>query len=503
MSQLEFIRGALDSGDLDFAARNLMDVLYSSSALDVWMSVSKSKTPIHNALSFIREVKFDPLHSTAYVDTLTLKMYLGVKFFNKIESLPDLFYILFHERGHVLLELVYGSWIPLFQDHDFGNIWEDQYINNTIGLLFDSDFPSRVYSEEVYGESLFFDLLCQNFTRWVGKNLPVLTDLLSPKKVSLLRKVALLPDGRHFSRHITYPQWMDIGKEIESISSGLGGDTLSDFAGEVGVSRSASAPASDGGGTDELGSEVDPDPGDDMVGSVLGSSNMSQYQVEDHEPSEELKALLNSFSGMELPKGIDQASTDIDFYKALDDLISSPVSSELSSLLAVQDTTTGRTGSLRSLHRRDVFYVAAGYTPTTWTQEYSHVAPPMLKLYFDVSGSMTTYYPLVSMITKYLGRFVDEYFQFSNSLVPVKEDAKYIHTSHGTNYNLVARHIVDNGYKNVIVVTDNTMSIVPTLQRRLQEQLKILVLLQTTDTPSCRGGFFSLATHLFTLPSLP
>jgi len=473
------IRTHLERGELEEASQALLSLLYSTDSLFHWSSISKSNSPLHHSLSFVRNLEFDSQVQTAHMEVDTGTMVLGVDFFLSLQDLTDLFFVLLHERGHVLIELVHGSWIESFSSFDFGNMWEDQYINDSVATMIESDLCKRLYQKST---TRYRDLQLQNFPLWYSKNIDWLRFSLPASLFSLLTRTHRSESP--LSLCIPYTSWMQIGLALERSSPPQDGklrDILDDLAGTSSSSNKNSTP---------LAAKYAKDSGKDSFPQTL------RYPG-DIDPA--LERILRSFTPDTVPSDCLDLLQSLDFLQKLEDVVSSNLASDIISTFGQDPVLIGKTGSLQALHRRDVFYLAADVDPLSWTVELPMVQRK-LKLYFDVSGSMSDVFPVVFFVHRYLSDYVDEHFQFSTEVVSVDPSDTFIRTTGGTCYDSVARHILDNGYHDVIVVTDNTDSISPDLRKELKQSLRSLYLLQTQDS-SKKCGFNSMATFTLTLPA--
>lgn len=103
--------------------------------------------------------------------------------------------------------------------------------------------------------------------------------------------------------------------------------------------------------------------------------------------------------------------------------------------------------------------------------------PRLVPIYFDVSGSMTSYVPLVLDLILNIDARIDHIWCFSDfvekhSLQELKE--RKIRSSGGTSFNAVVRHIADNHFTNVMVITDGECSVTENKPECLVEVVTVL-----------------------------
>jgi hypothetical protein len=505
---LEPIRSALEQGDLELAQQALLDSLYSSEAIDFWNGVVRlpSADSIHHTLSFVSGLRFDPDEETAHIDLETRVLVFGTRFFlETIQGFGDLLFVLLHERGHILISLVYGTQMAAFKNRKFGNLWEDVYINNTILFLMNSDLCFRVYHDS---DKFFRSLLSQEFTRWVAEHHEWLRFHLPPKWLYLVRDVALKTP--FFTQKITYSEWMEIGllveqgllkdKERRDVLDAVGsGDLLGDMAGDD--EAPASPVRSPTTSSPPKESEDDAEPTLGVARNDVDGDPVPGYRVDPpRELPEALKQVLHSFAAHECPPEFEPLFREMNLKMEIENTIIADLVGDVLSRKQGDEVYQGKSASFQGLHRRDMFLVAAGYDLTLWTVDLP-VTKQKLKLYIDVSGSMWSFLHVIMLIHRHLKEFVDEHLQFSDVVVSVDPDENYIYGTGGTCYMAVAEHMISSGCTEAIVLTDNTDSLSAAMISKLKNQLQYLYLIQTQE-PGKKKGFNVLATKTITIPTL-
>ncbi len=504
MTLLEPIREALRSGDLQRAQQALLDSLYCSEALDYWAEIVRlpSARTVHHTLSFVSGLRFDTAEKTAHVNLENRVLTIGTEFFlSAAESFGDLLFILLHERGHVLISLVYGSQMPAFKERKFANLWEDVYINNTILFLMNSDLCERVYSDS---HKFFRSLLCQQFTRWVAENHEWLRFYVGPRWMHLLREVAL--GAEFFTQKITYSEWMEIGILVEKgllsdteradvlgsiVSGDLLGDLIDDRDAPSCPIRTQVSP---------LGDLIEIDYGTGVSRCDVNGEAVPGHRVSSpKELPPALRQVLQSFSPNECPPEFQSLFAEMNLKMEIEDTIVADLVGDVLARKQGDEVYQGKSAQFQGLHRRDMFLVASGYDVTLWTVDLP-VTKHTLKLYVDVSGSMWSFMHVMLLIHRYLAEFVDEHLQFSDTVVVVNPDEDYIFSTGGTNYHAVGEHMLRSGCKEAIVLTDNTDTLSSALISKLKKQLQYLYLIQTQE--GVKRGFNALATKVITIPTL-
>jgi uncharacterized protein with von Willebrand factor type A (vWA) domain len=104
---------------------------------------------------------------------------------------------------------------------------------------------------------------------------------------------------------------------------------------------------------------------------------------------------------------------------------------------------------------------------------------PFIDLYVDVSGSMTQYYGYIPYIYDALKHVVGRIFQFSTKIVEVDHHDRYIHTTGGTDFDTVARHMIDEQVTCAILLSDGVSTLskvsINALKARLEHMIYIKV----------------------------
>jgi hypothetical protein len=133
-----------------------------------------------------------------------------------------------------------------------------------------------------------------------------------------------------------------------------------------------------------------------------------------------------------------------------------------------------------SLTRRDVFSLSAGQIPVMW-QTRVGVERPSIDLYVDVSGSMETYYPFIPYIYSALKHVMGKIYQFSTEIVEVDHDDPYLHSTGGTNFNSVARHMIQTQVTSAILLSDGVSSLSNLHIESLKNQLENFVYIKVRE----------------------
>jgi len=114
-----------------------------------------------------------------------------------------------------------------------------------------------------------------------------------------------------------------------------------------------------------------------------------------------------------------------------------------------------------------------------WKQKkYTTVYDPTLvPIYFDVSGSMTSYIPKVLELVFMIDAKIDHIWCFSDfvekhTMKELKE--RKIRTSGGTSFNAVVKHVEENNFSAILVITDGEGSVTHQTPSCLRDVVTIL-----------------------------
>jgi hypothetical protein len=142
-------------------------------------------------------------------------------------------------------------------------------------------------------------------------------------------------------------------------------------------------------------------------------------------------------------------------------------------------------GVVPGLGRQALVTLAAGHWPvffetrTPGTPEEDGLA----RVYLDVSGSTGEDWPRIYGLVRSLGSLIAEpVFLFSTVVVPIAlEDVKQgrVVTDGGTDFNAVARHVLAQRFRRVLVVTDGIGPLDPAFARALEAARAAVYLLLT------------------------
>lgn len=442
---LEKVKSLLREGFHLQAKKELLSSLFEAESLSAWRSCSKNKKRGLNLFFFVKSVSFSHECPTAQIDLKTGSLEIGIDFFlEKVNSWTDLFFVLLHERGHVLISRSFGSEMFSFKSASFGNLWEDIYINYLVLRFISTDFVERFY-KDAEGR---FDLLIQQDARaWYKKN----RDWLSFHASSFPLVLEILAEGK--LHNIAYPTWMRFGLLMEE--------------------------------ADSKGEDYD----SYLTIGTHGHEDGNTGPISDLESK-----ILSSFEPEELPLGTEIMIPS--FEECLDKFLRSPdIDTILVDYYSEDEPMQDRSLFMESIGSSEAMYLSSGSIPLFWSVDVFPAPQEPMKMYIDVSGSMKEYWSLARPLSLAFDKYCDEFFQFSTEVVKVSPEDNRIHSTNGTSYDSVASHILDNKFRRVVVVTDNTDSISKNLHSLLKSNLDFLYLV-FTSSPSQHfpHGFDSIAT---------
>ena len=133
-----------------------------------------------------------------------------------------------------------------------------------------------------------------------------------------------------------------------------------------------------------------------------------------------------------------------------------------------------------SVTRRDVFALSSGAIPVMWQRRVG-IERPYIDLYVDVSGSMGRYYGYIPFIYRALKHVMGRVFQFSTKVVEVDHHERYLHTSGGTTFDSVAKHMINEQTRCAIILSDGMSQISPTHMDALKHQIEHLVYIKIKE----------------------
>ena len=133
--------------------------------------------------------------------------------------------------------------------------------------------------------------------------------------------------------------------------------------------------------------------------------------------------------------------------------------------------------------KRDLVLLAAGLHPAYFHGQAScpRKRERGLAIYLDVSGSVNEVLPKILGILNNLRREITSVFLFSNQVVETSFETLLkgcIQTTYGTDFDCIARSILEKGFEKAVIITDGFASMDPELQEQLtSRKLQTLTIL--------------------------
>ncbi len=146
--------------------------------------------------------------------------------------------------------------------------------------------------------------------------------------------------------------------------------------------------------------------------------------------------------------------------------------------------------------KRDLVLLATGIYPFHFHNQLLEAGKrdQGLAIYLDVSGSVNQYLPRILRILRSLRKEITTVFQFSNKVVETSFETLLkgqVQTTYGTDFNCVARSILDKGFDKAILITDGCASLSSEHQEKLRRQrlTTLTVLFDEADSCEAFSGF--------------
>ncbi len=149
-----------------------------------------------------------------------------------------------------------------------------------------------------------------------------------------------------------------------------------------------------------------------------------------------------------------------------------------------------------ALTRKDLFSLAGGVIPAVWERRWG-VERPQIDLYIDVSGSMGHYYGYIPYLYDALRAVRGRVFQFSTRVVEVDPEDPFLHTTGGTQFDAVAKHLLTEGSRAAIILSDGHGTLATHYVDALRAQLETLVYIKVQ--PNREQNWELVATEVVVL----
>ena len=140
--------------------------------------------------------------------------------------------------------------------------------------------------------------------------------------------------------------------------------------------------------------------------------------------------------------------------------------------------------------KRDIVLLAVGTYPCYFHNKiFNHQKRHKgLVIYLDVSGSVNHYLPKILGILKNLKKEITTIFQFSNKVVETSFSELIkgnIQTTYGTDFNCIAKSIIEKGFDKAIIITDGYASMNNNLKQQLMEHKLSTLTILFDNAPEC------------------
>lgn len=140
--------------------------------------------------------------------------------------------------------------------------------------------------------------------------------------------------------------------------------------------------------------------------------------------------------------------------------------------------------------KRDLVLLASGFYPGYF---HNHITTPRteekgLAIYLDVSGSVNDYLPQIIGILSKLKNTMTSLFLFSNIVVETRiEDLLKgkIRTTYGTDFNCIARSVLDWRFDKAIIITDGYADMTEELSKQLKAMGLVTLTILFDGASSC------------------
>jgi len=137
-------------------------------------------------------------------------------------------------------------------------------------------------------------------------------------------------------------------------------------------------------------------------------------------------------------------------------------------------------GPIPFVGRKDLFHLATGRPNLIYHGNPDTVEERGLKVYFDVSGSMSEHIPKVLALIDQIKDYISyPLFAFSVGIHPVTRKqlmARQIVSTGGTDFDILAEHIIRNRHEKVLLITDGVGDISESLASQMRRNHRIIAL---------------------------
>lgn len=495
------VKDAILNRDVDAAENLFWSCLYDPEVRDTWIQCLGSSI-MESLLGFIRRVQFDTSVPTSIVNLefgyVTINPIFFLRFITNAISLIEL---ILHERDHRVLRVLHGHRLfHGFSDDEF-NLCEDVYIQARLRFMIGSSMVDLVQlagqvDAEIEQRERIRSIPVHGRTEEERSRIhrPVRTTMDPTSRYTLMtsswrtfkgpgtdKLFHILDDMESGNINQSYPVWVTTWRSTFPFPSSS-------------VHRMC------GHGPLPLHSEppVRPD-GED---SIRHKKVISVDLPDEVDPT--FVAALQDTLAESDPLASDDTFRQVRHDAiCLDKLVERLVAPTYAR--AVDDGIEYMSFNPR-IDRSSILPLSLGYYPTMYVHSGTiDDTESAWALYIDVSGSMYRHYGIVAALARLLGPYCSVIKQFSEQIVRVGTEEPRIWTTEGTDYNIVCRDALDNRYRRIVVVTDNTEQLsIDMLQKMRESGIEVhLVSVNYEMHDRDKNGFNALARVRTDLPPRP
>ena len=140
--------------------------------------------------------------------------------------------------------------------------------------------------------------------------------------------------------------------------------------------------------------------------------------------------------------------------------------------------------------KRDLVLLASGVWPCYFHNHACRMTSRDrgLAIYLDVSGSVNEHLPKILGVLRSLRNELTTIFQFINKVVETSFETLLngnIQTTYGTDFDCIARHILDHGFDKAVIITDGYASMSDGLKHQLKNYGLVTLTILFDDAQTC------------------
>ncbi|SHJ90734.1 hypothetical protein SAMN02745216_02515 [Desulfatibacillum alkenivorans DSM 16219] len=466
LMKMERIKTALRSKDRDAAADLLVRMLASDELFAYWSMASQGSERIPNILRYVSQIVFDPDIPTASVNLLEGTVHLSPDFFLEHMTGPeDVLFILLHERNHLILHKLWPDLVGHEYPPALRNWAEDVYINAMARRQVLSTLPERFYSD---GDSMQMVLTGRHrAVDWEeieykveGRNL--LKDAHAAMYAQAAELMAAIQEQPvQCDEYNGFHQWMHLVLEWWKAKQRENRQQLEDMTKVLANIPPLVANHEHGPVQTETSANNNPD-----------RQGVEVHTIPDISPNDPVVKMI--LATCEIP----EIRTRFEMFNdAKVRMVETMIGGVVSQRTVVCEHEGYSVTVPHTVTRRDAFHMTTGAAPVLW-QHFYGMEKPAVDLYVDVSGSMSKYYMFIPYIYQSILHVVGRIFQFSTKVVEVDHGERFLFTTGGTSFNVVAEHMTQENVRWAILVSDGLSALNSNLERSLARQLEHLVYLK-------------------------